>query len=46
MAVAGLRLGALAIVVSLLVVLVLVNVVDDSEALFEQVSECVQNDNC
>jgi hypothetical protein len=46
MAVAGISLGALAIVVSLLFVVVLVNVVDNSEALFEQVSECVQNDNC
>jgi len=46
MAVAGLTLGGVAVVGSILFVVALVNVVDNSEEKFDQIAECIANDNC
>ena len=46
MAVAGLILGGVALVGSILFIVALVNVVDSSEERFDQIAECVMNENC
>ena len=46
MAVAGLILGGVAVVGSILFIVALVSVVDSSEEKFDQIAECIANDNC
>jgi hypothetical protein len=46
MAVAGLTLGGIALVGSILFAVALVSVVGNSEEKFDQIAECIANDNC
>jgi hypothetical protein len=46
LAVAGLALGGVAVVGSILFLVALVNVVNSSEEKFDQITECVMNNNC
>jgi hypothetical protein len=46
MAIAGLTLGGVAVVGSVLFLVALVNVVNSSEEKFDQIAECIANNNC